>query len=72
MADRHAVIIIRNNHVEFSVSGNAGHGTEPYGPASSTHFTVTSAWKAVEKVLTQKGVATTEVIDARQQEVANF
>lgn len=42
-------------------------GTEPYGAGSRTHFTVESAWRAVDKALTRFQVEETYVYDERSE-----
>ena len=70
--ERHAVITLQDKRIDFEISDGGGYGSEPYGGATKAdgHFTIMSAWRAVERVLVQRDVETTEVIDARE-EVSN-
>jgi len=61
----HAVITIDDTGICFDISHGRGSGREPYGMLGASHR-VEGAWRAVERVLMQREVETTEVHDMRK------
>ena len=70
MDDRHMVIIIKNHAIEFlHMFDGGGSGSVPYGKHQA-HYTIQSAWRAIEKICLQRNVETTQVLDAREETAA--